>query len=70
MPHDIAVKLGLVSKPDPALAEISQQLGSRLALRHAQQATAFLGPKSAIFNVVHIIQSPRKRTSSIFLTIN
>jgi hypothetical protein len=61
MPHDVAVKLGLISKPDPTLAEISQQLGSRLALRHAQQATAFLGPKPAIFNVVHIIHSPRKQ---------
>jgi hypothetical protein len=45
-------------------------LGARLALRHAQQATAFLGPKSAIFDVVHIIQSPRNASGSIFLTIN
>jgi hypothetical protein len=70
MPHDIAVKLGLIRKPDPALAEVSQELGLRLALRPAQQATAFLGPKSAIFNVVHIIILHANATSPIFLTIN
>jgi hypothetical protein len=43
MSHNVAVKLGLIGKPDPALAEISQELGLRLALRQAQQATAFLG---------------------------
>jgi hypothetical protein len=53
MSHNVAVKLGLIGKPDPALAEISQELGLRLALWQAQQATAFLGLKSAIFRVVH-----------------
>ena len=39
MSHNVAVKLGLIGKPDPALAEISQELGLRLALWQAQQAT-------------------------------
>jgi hypothetical protein len=69
MPHDVAVQFGLVGNPDPTLAEISQELGPRLALRHAQQATAFLGLKSAIFGVVHI-NSPRKGCQPNVLPIN
>jgi hypothetical protein len=37
------------------VAEIFQDLGCGFALRQAQQATAFLGLKTAIPCVVHII---------------
>ena len=42
-------------RPDPAIAEISQDLGCGFALREAQQTTAFLDLKAAIFRGVHTI---------------